>query len=190
MGKKGLTDKELSFCQQYVVFGGNGTQAVLHSLYKTDDPNTAHAIAVERLRKPTIVAEIARLRKKTMASLDISMERTLYEVSLLAYQNANNLYDGKGQLIPIHELPEAVSATVSSFEIEEARRGGGKLKQFKGSILKKLKTWPKEKAQDMLMKYHGAYEADNKQRGIGDALEQVLDTIAGRPRDLPKRGKG
>ena len=48
-----LTLKQREFVKEYIKSAGNGTQAALAS-YDTDDSNTAHAIASENLRKPTI----------------------------------------------------------------------------------------------------------------------------------------
>lgn len=48
-----LTLKQREFVKEYIKSSGNGTQAALAS-YDTDDPNTAHSIASENLRKPTI----------------------------------------------------------------------------------------------------------------------------------------
>ena len=53
MPKAKLTPKQKIFVEEYVKNKGNGTQAALKA-YDTDDYNTAHAIAVDNLQKPTI----------------------------------------------------------------------------------------------------------------------------------------
>jgi hypothetical protein len=54
-----LTLKQRRFVRHYLATG-NGTQAALVA-YDTRDPNTAHAIAVETLRSPTVPAAVAEL---------------------------------------------------------------------------------------------------------------------------------
>jgi hypothetical protein len=59
MRTRPLTLKQRRFLKHYVA-SGNGTQAALVA-YKTTDPNTAHAIACETLRSPTVQAAVAEL---------------------------------------------------------------------------------------------------------------------------------
>ena len=54
-----LTVKQRRFLKSYVETG-NGTRAALDA-YGTADPQTAHAIAAENLRKPAIQAAVAEL---------------------------------------------------------------------------------------------------------------------------------
>lgn len=53
MHMKELTPKQDKFLRRYLETG-NGTRAALEA-YDTDDYNTAHAIASENLRKPSIM---------------------------------------------------------------------------------------------------------------------------------------
>src|SRR5262252_5226570 len=59
MPERKLTLKQRRFVKQYLATG-NGTRAAPLA-YNTTDPNTAHAIAVETLRSPTVQAAVAEL---------------------------------------------------------------------------------------------------------------------------------
>ena len=51
------TIKQKQFVKRYIENGGNGTQAAM-DVYNAKNYNTAHAIAVDNLQKPTIRREI------------------------------------------------------------------------------------------------------------------------------------
>ncbi|MFN8544623.1 MAG: terminase small subunit [Candidatus Binatia bacterium] len=59
MGRGSLTLKQRRFLKHYIATG-NGTAAALVA-YDTRDPDTAHAIAVETLRSPTVQATVTEL---------------------------------------------------------------------------------------------------------------------------------
>lgn len=52
-----MTIKQKQFVKRYIENNGNGTQAAM-DVYDAKNYNTAHAIAVENLQKPTIKREI------------------------------------------------------------------------------------------------------------------------------------
>lgn len=52
-----MTLKQREFVKKYILNKGNGTQAAMEA-YNAKNYNTAHAIAVENLQKPTIKREI------------------------------------------------------------------------------------------------------------------------------------
>lgn len=56
-GKEEFTPKRKKFVTKYIENGGNGTQAVLDT-YNTDSSNVANQIALENLRKPTVIRAI------------------------------------------------------------------------------------------------------------------------------------
>lgn len=57
-----LTQKQLSFCNEYIKNGGNGTKAYL-TAYDSHSPNSAAVEASKLLDNPEIQAQLAKLRK-------------------------------------------------------------------------------------------------------------------------------
>lgn len=74
-----------------------------------DRPHIGHAIQME-------------LARRTSRN-SLTADRVLQEVARLAFSNIRDLYDENGELIPAHQLPEDVSAALSSMEIEFRGRG-------------------------------------------------------------------
>lgn len=76
-----LTPKQLQFCREYIL-DLNGTQAAIRAGYSE---RAARQIATENLSKPSIQAEIARLRAGREQRLEITAERVLEELAYLAF---------------------------------------------------------------------------------------------------------
>lgn len=132
------------------------------------------------LRDPTVQSIIAAATQKAAAKSGLTVERTLQEVARLAYADPRKFYDQRGNLIPVHLLDDDTAATVASIEVVEMA-GGAKIDGDAGiehTVMhtKKIKSWDKNAALEKAMKYHGLYEADNKQRP--PMLPPVLNVIA------------
>jgi len=63
MARKVLSQKQRNFIQEYISNGQNGTQAAMVA-YGTSNPNSAHVIAAENIRKATIRDQILGLIEK------------------------------------------------------------------------------------------------------------------------------
>lgn len=77
-----LTKKQEEFAIEYLETG-NGTQSALKA-YDTEDPNTANQIAVENLRKPTVIQylqENASAVSSNMVRLALNAESEQVQVS-------------------------------------------------------------------------------------------------------------
>jgi phage terminase small subunit len=95
MGQSGLKMRQLRFCAEYVLNGGNGTQAALAAGYSS---NTAAEMAYENLKKPQIQKEVARLQRDEQQKLahraekrGITRERWLQEIERIAFVNIDDL---------------------------------------------------------------------------------------------------
>ena len=66
-----LTDKQQAFVKEYIINGGNGTQAAISAGYSE---NCAQEIASENLSKPLIKAELEAHREDLQESFKITAE--------------------------------------------------------------------------------------------------------------------
>ena len=73
MAQKKLTVKQTKFVKEYVKNDGNGTKAALAS-YDTKDYETANAIAVENLQKPSIKQAIEQALEKHEITMDAAVK--------------------------------------------------------------------------------------------------------------------
>ena len=174
-----LTVKEQSFVNQYIIYLGNGVQAYLNSDYAIKDYNQAHVAAYKLLQKDYIQAAIAQKQKKALKKIDVSIERVLQELARLAFADINQFIDPKDGTVPNPvTLPADVRAAVADIQVITSYGKGGK------KIVKhKIRAHDKSKALDMLMRYTGGYEQDNRQRQID--MEGMIKTLLDVVKSLP-----
>jgi phage terminase small subunit len=104
-----LTRKQQLFVNEYLI-DLNATQAAIRAGYSE---KTAVVIASENLTKPYIAAAIQEAMDKRANRTQITADNVLNELAKLGFGNIKNLYTDTGQLIPIHELPPEISATIT-----------------------------------------------------------------------------
>ena len=166
--KAAAAARKVAFAHAYIVNGRNGEAAAVTAGYSQ---KTAGSQASRLLKDVKIQALISEATEKAAEKSGLSVERTLLEVSRLAYSDPRKFYDKDGQLIPIHELDDDTAACIASIEVDEINAGDAVIGRTK-----KIKHWDKNAALEKAMKYHGLYEADNKQ--TVPVLPPVLNIIA------------
>lgn len=175
--KASAAQRKIAFAHEYIANGKNGTRAAIAAGFKE---RSAYSAAHRLLKDSEVKAIIADASRKAAEKSGLTVERTLQEVARLAYADPRKFYDEHGNLIPVHLLDDDTAATVASIEVVEMA-GGAKIDGDAGiehTVMhtKKIKSWDKNAALEKAMKYHGLYEADNKQRP--PMLPPVLNVIA------------
>ncbi len=167
--------RKVRFASAYIINGRNGSEAAITAGFS---PKGAGVAASRLLKDPKVVALIAEATEKAAGKAGLSVERTLLEVSRLAYSDPRRLYDKDGQMIPVHLLDDDTAATVASIKIVE-KAGSMKIGGAEGLAhipeqTKEVKVWDKNAALEKAMKYHGLYKEDNRQIGESLALRVVF----------------
>lgn len=154
--KKKLTVKQSLFVCEYCSNGFNATQAAISAGYSK---KTAPFIGSENLKKPYLAAEIEKRKAHVLNKLydqyEISEDRILREMALLAFVNTADFYDENDNLKPISELTRDQAAAIT--EITEKSYGKGT-----PIIERKYKVADKKPMLDMLAKYKKLYNEDDE----------------------------
>ena len=148
--------RRIAFVDAYLLNGRNGTRAALTAGYS---PKGAPTEGCRLLKNPKILAILADREAELAAKAGLSLDRTLKEIARLAYADPRKMFDAQGNPKAIADLDDDSAATLAGFEISEEKTDG----EVTGYV-KKFKMWDKKGALDMAMRFHGAYEADNKQK--------------------------
>lgn len=143
-----LNEKQIKFCKEYLI-DLNATQAAIRTGYSA---KTANRIASKLLSKVDIQKKLTELRGKIAEETQITPAVILGELLRLAKADISQAFDDKGNLKPIHEIPEDVRRAISSVEIFEEFSGSGKTREYIGQT-KKLKFWDKTKSLELLGKH-------------------------------------
>lgn len=171
----GLTLLQQRFCEELMV-DGHQTNAAIRA---GSPPAGAAVWATRALKKANVQNYIAELRAKLSAATGVSLERTLQEIAKVAYIDPSLMYNKEtGELLPLHQMPPHVRAAVAGIDTIELPGGVGNIK--------KVKLTDKAKALDMLMKHHGGYEMDNKQKqATVNLIIDIVDDDEPLPTDQP-----
>jgi len=166
-----LTPKQVAFALAYCRL--SNASAAYREVYapKKATDKTINEAASRLLKNSKISARIAQVIEAAAKNTGLSIERTLREVARVSYSDVRKLFDKNGQLIPVHLLDADTAACIASVEVDEINSG-----EIVIGHTKKIKHWDKNAALEKAMKYHGLYEADNKQ--TVPVLPPVLNIIA------------
>ena len=127
-----LTDKQLRFCQEYVI-DLNGTQAAIRAGYSQ---KTANRIAEQNLSKLDIKEQITALKSKISTKLEVTAERLINEYCKIAFGNVTDILnvdtDGTVTLkADLKDLPREITDCISEISSSETTTLNGGSKHFK-----------------------------------------------------------
>ncbi|ABC81574.1 terminase small subunit [Anaeromyxobacter dehalogenans] len=171
-----LTAKQLRFVQEYPV-DLCGAKAAVRAGYS---PRTADRIASRLLRHPRIAALLADHAAQVGARLDLTVKRLEEELARVAYFDLRELFDDRGQLLALEDMPENARRAVASIEIEDLFEGRGRSRERVG-VVRKVKLWSKTEALRLgfqrlgaLVERHEVAVADMAVREVSDAEWEML----------------
>lgn len=145
--ESGLPPQQERFCQEYVI-DLNGKQAAIRAGYAAA---SADVQASQLLRKPKVADRVAELQQTVADKAGVTALGLLQELRKVAHSDLRAIFDDKGNLIPIKDLPDDVAATLASIEVE--RRVDGHGEDAEVYHVHKIKRWDKLRAVELLMKH-------------------------------------
>ncbi|MDF0750289.1 terminase small subunit [Marinobacter sp. 71-i] len=135
----------------------------------------------EYLNHPYTQAILKERTNAVAEAADITQDRVLREVARIGLFDGRKLFRADGNPIPIHELDDDTAAAIAGVKVrrEMSHEGDEEL-----STVIEYKIADKNSALEKLMKYLGAYEKDNKQKGLlADLPRDMLQLITDKLRD-------
>ena len=159
--KDSTETRRAAFIEAYLSNGANARDAAIQAGFS---PASAASQGSRLLKNVNVAQQIDRRRTEIIASLELSTERTIKEVSRLAFCDPRKIVDEKGRLKLLHEIDDDTAAAISSVEVDKD-----------GGI--KYKFWDKNSAIEKAAKIQGLYQKDNEQKT--DPLTSLLHSIAG-----------
>lgn len=123
----GLTKKQDEFCFQTVVLGNaNKAYRVAYDNWTMSD-GAVRMEVWKMVRDPKIEERIGEFQAIAEQKLAVSIERIAKELARIGFSDIGDLYDDRGDPIPLHLLPEDVRRSVQSITLVE-RRGAMAIK--------------------------------------------------------------
>jgi phage terminase small subunit len=174
-----LTLREQRFVVEYIITGGNATEAARRAGYR-NGPGlriTAHRV----LTKANVQTAVADLRRTLLSKRVMTAEEVLEEQSRIGTSDIGALYDEHGNLRPIHTLSADVRRCIASTKTVIRNIAGG---DGHTDTVVEVKFWPKGDALAFLGRYHGQ---DVQRVEVGGDL--VAQLLAGRQRIAEARDR-
>ena len=161
--KDATLDREERFASEYLMCLSTRKAAVAAG-YR---PSTGKNI----LARPRVKALVARFQQKWLQKTEITASRTLEELRRLAFSDPKGLFDEKGNLKAIQDIPEELRACIASIEVVKRNltTGDGMVDQ-----VHKIRFWSKPVALELLAKHQGLLE----EKITIEGGQSLLDAIA------------
>lgn len=158
-----LTEKQERFCQAYIEFGDKSR--AYRDAYDADSMNS-NSVAVEAnktFKLPNITLRIEELQKEIKERNKVKIDDVLGVLADMIKFDIAELYDEKGRLKSIHDIPKQHREMISSIKVYEEFMNVDGQRELIGET-KEIKTLNKLDVIEKFMRHLGGYEKDNDQK--------------------------
>ena len=149
--KEVLTYMQELFVRHYIANQGNATLAAQMAGYK-GSKTQLNVVGSRLLSNVKVSNAIAKHKGDINQATQIDAVTVIRELSRVALVSVADLYDDKGDLIPIKKLPKHVAAAIASVEVVKH--------PVNDTVTTKVKLHSKLAALGDLCKHLGLYQAD------------------------------
>lgn len=152
-----LTYKQRIFAEKFLELNFNGFQAALIAGYSEKNAGVSASIL---LANPKVKAYIDKRKDELIDQIGVNQLKVLKELAHIAFADIRKLYDDQGQLRPVNTLTDDMAAALMCVDVFEVISFDG----IKVGETKKIRMNDKIKALELLGRYLGLFEKDNKQK--------------------------
>lgn len=180
-----LTAKQKRFCDEYLI-DLNATQAAIRAGYSE---KTAYRTGADNLRKPQIEEYIAKRQKELSRSTEITQERVIKELALIAFSNNADYahvvekkmqVEAGGVLVDVLDkdgkpvMYRTVEPVLTEELTEEQKRALAVIKKGRDGL--EVKSCDKVKALELLGKHLGIF-TDKIEANVNDTTRSELSEL-------------
>lgn len=180
-----LTDKQKRFCEEYLI-DLNATQAAIRAGYS---PKTAEQTASRLLRNVKVQEYIAKRQKELSRSTEITQERVIKELALIAFSNNADYahvvekkmqVEAGGTLVDVLDkdgkpvMYRTVEPVLTEELTEEQKRALAVIKKGRDGL--EVKSCDKVKALELLGKHLGIF-TDKIEANVNDTIRSELSEL-------------
>ena len=180
-----LTDKQKRFCEEYLI-DLNATQAAIRAGYS---PKTAEQTASRLLRNVKVQEYIAKRQKELSRSTEITQERVIKELALIAFSNNADYahvvekkmqVEAGGALVDVLDkdgkpvMYRTVEPVLTEELTEEQKRALAVIKKGRDGL--EVKSCDKVKALELLGKHLGIF-TDKIEANVNDTIRSELQEL-------------
>ena len=176
----GLTPQESKFVNSLVDNPNDKALALKLAGYKGWTNENAPLVARRIYNRKIVLAALARRRQAVATRTDVNVGRIIKELSVIGFIDPGELFDDKGNTLPIREMPERVRRALLALETKVTELKGGKKTLFSKEIVRTFKLSPKLAALELMMNYLGILNSKNNNNFLfanGMPLDAVREAL-------------
>jgi len=127
-----------------------------------------HTTASQMMKIPQVQVRVQQLQQERQERHKITVDGIINNLERFANSNIKGLYDDKGNMIPIHALPDDVARTISSIRMDEC-----------GNVVD-VKMKDSIKPNELLGKHYGMFKdkVDHTHHGLPEQKKPDLLEVA------------
>lgn len=154
-----------AFAENYTAIGTptfhNAYQSAIAAGYKHAYARVAGG---KILDSPAVIAEMARIKESRLRRSNIATpEEVLETLTTQLRMLASELVNKEGDLLPLNKMTRDQAQAIAGVKISErVLKDSGNLQLVE--VRREYKLVDRQRAAEMLAKYHGIFEADNRQK--------------------------
>lgn len=153
-----LSPKQQQFVREYLI-DLNATAAYKRAGYKSKTDHVATVQAARLLTKPDIQRAISQAKQARIKRTEITADKTLREIALLAFSSIGGVIDFTGDVFRMKapkDISLAAQRTIQSVKVRRHVDGHGD--DAVTVEVTEFKLWSKEKALELLCRHQGLLE--------------------------------
>lgn len=166
---QGMTARQQVFVDEYLK-DPCGQRAAAAAGYKS--PGISSARLLNGKDYPLVAKAVAEGMDAKRRLSHVEAIRIVEELAKVAFFNVKSLFDEKGNLIPLHELPDAVAACVKDFKVSQ-KTGMGASGPVKLRVVE-VKLHDKLNALNQLAQHLGWLKDQSREKAVNENT-QVID---------------
>ena len=143
-----LNPKQKQFCEEYLI-DLNATQAAIRAGYSE---KTANRIGSQNLTKVDIQSYITELMQIRADRTEITQDRVLKELAMIAFLDIRTAFDSNGNLLNIQDMPENVARAIGGLDITQIKSRSNK-DESDIEYLKRVKIIDKKGCLELIGKH-------------------------------------
>lgn len=162
-----MTELQKRLCEEYLK-DFNAAAAARRAGYSEKQANAAAYVV---LQKPHVQEYLSGLIAKVKERNLIEVDDLVQELKSIAFSDMADFYDEDNDIHPVKKIPESARRALGQYTDERIPS------KYGDRTSKTIKLHSKLDAIEKLMRYLGAYEKDNKQKGEIDLTTRSTDDL-------------
>ena len=136
------------FVDEYVVSGRR--DLATHACgFKPTSQASQYRFASETLLNPAVKAAIEEIAEQALLAVGVRAIAVMKQVAAAAFLDPARMFDEKGAMLPLEQIPEEVRCCIAAIEVDERWTGKGKARRLAGKV-KRVKFESHLQAQQLL----------------------------------------